>query len=182
LGQYCEVAPSPDIENNPELGRDFYLRFIMTAIERAISPNAAWYCWHASARQAMLVAVWNEAGAFVHQQIWVKSRSSSDLPGLHVGARTLPLRLDQEPEARRRTPTGGGYPSTVWEVPNAEIETNDHPTSKPNRLFAIPMQLHTSANDLCYEPFSGSGSQLGHRDHRQRRLIRRCSATLSAAS
>ena len=22
------------------------------------------------------------------------------------------------------------------------------------------MQLHTNANDLCYEPFSGSGSQL----------------------
>ena len=50
--------------------------------------------------------------------------------------------------------------STVWQVPNAEIESNEHLTSKPNRLFAIPMLLHTHANDLCYEPFSGSGSQL----------------------
>ena len=31
---------------------------------------------------------------------------------------------------------------------------------KPNRLAAIPMELHTRPDDLCYEPFSGSGSQL----------------------
>jgi DNA modification methylase len=45
-------------------------------------------------------------------------------------------------------------------VPNAEIESSEHPTSKPNRLFAIPMELHTRPDDLCYEPFSGNGSQL----------------------
>lgn len=66
-GQYREAAPSPDIESNSELGREFYLRFTMTAIERAIAPNAAWYCWRASARQAMLEVVWNEVGAFMHQ-------------------------------------------------------------------------------------------------------------------
>ena len=74
-GQHREAAPSPDIESNSEIDRDFYLLFITTAIERAIVPDAAWYCWHASARQAMLEAVWNEVGAFMHQQIiWVKSR------------------------------------------------------------------------------------------------------------
>ena len=45
-------------------GRSFYLAFYKVAIERAIAPNAAWYCWHASARQAMLEGVWNEVGAF----------------------------------------------------------------------------------------------------------------------
>ena len=45
-------------------------------------------------------------------------------------------------------------------MPNAEIESSEHPTSKPNRLFAIPMELHTRPDDLCFEPFSGSGSQL----------------------
>jgi len=64
----------------------------------------------------------------------------------------------QKPEVERKQE--GGYPSTVWEVTSSEIETNEHPTSKPNRLFAIPMELHTRANDLCFEPFSGSGSQL----------------------
>jgi DNA modification methylase len=45
-------------------------------------------------------------------------------------------------------------------VTNAEVESSEHPTSKPNRLFAIPMELHTRPDDLCYEPFSGGGSQL----------------------
>ena len=47
-----------------------------------------------------------------------------------------------------------GNPGTVWQVPNAEVESSDHPTSKPNKLFAIPMELHTRPGDLCYEPFS----------------------------
>jgi len=160
-GQYREAAPSPDIESNSEIGREFYLRFIMAAIERAIAPNAAWYCWHASARQAMLEAVWIEAGAFMHQQIiWVKSRpvlTYSIYMWSHEPCMFGWIK-GQKPEVERKQE--GGYPSTVWEVPSAEIESNEHPTCKPNRLFAIPMQLHTSANDLCYEPFSGSGSQL----------------------
>ena len=39
-------------------------------------------------------------------------------------------------------------------------ETTDHPTQKPVELFAIPIRQHTKKGDLCYEPFSGSGTQL----------------------
>ena len=56
--------------------------------------------------------------------------------------------------------TGGEFPTTVWEVPSSEVETDAHPTSKPCRLFTLPMEMHTEPGDLCYEPFSGSGSQL----------------------
>ncbi len=142
-------------------GRSFYLAFYKVAIERAIAPHAAWYCWHASKRQAMVESVWNEAGAFVHQQIiWSKSRpvlTYSVYMWQHEPCLFGWIR-GQKPEVERRHE--GGYPSTIWEVPSAEIETNEHPTSKPNRLFAIPMHMHTKPNDLCYEPFSGSGSQL----------------------
>ena len=56
-------------------GPDLYEGFIRAAIEHAIAPNAAWYCWHASRRQAMVEAVWEKCGAFVHQQIiWCKDR------------------------------------------------------------------------------------------------------------
>jgi DNA modification methylase len=160
-GQYREAAPSADIESNSDIGREFYRRFIMAAIECAIAPNAAWYCWHASARQSMLEGVWNEVGAFMHQQIiWVKSRPVLTYSVYMWGHEPCMFGWirGQKPEVERKQE--GGYPSTVWEVPSAEIETNEHPTSKPNRLFAIPMQLHTQPNDLCYEPFSGSGSQL----------------------
>jgi DNA modification methylase len=56
--------------------------------------------------------------------------------------------------------TAGEFPTTVWDVPNSEVEIDAHPTCKPCKLFALPMQLHTEPGDLCYEPFSGSGSQL----------------------
>jgi DNA modification methylase len=160
-GSYREAAPSPDIASSEEAGRGFYRKFIRVAIDAAIAPDAAWYCWHASRHQAMLEAVWNEIGAFVHQQIiWFKSRPvltysiymwshEPCLFGWMQGTKPLVERKQE-----------GGYPSTVWEVATAEIETNEHPTSKPNRLFAIPMLLHTRTGDLCYEPFSGSGSQL----------------------
>src|SRR5208337_4354361 len=160
-GQYREAAPSPDIESNSEIGREFYLRFIMAAIERAIAPNAAWYCWHASKRQAMLEAVWNEVGAFMHQQIlWVKSRpvlTYSVYMWQHEPCMFGWIK-GNKPEVRRGVE--GGYSSTVWAIPNSEAESKDHPTCKPNRLFAMPMLLHTMPGDLCYEPFSGSGSQL----------------------
>ena len=45
-------------------------------------------------------------------------------------------------------------------VPSSEVETDAHPTSKPCKLFALPMEMHTERGDICYEPFSGSGSQL----------------------
>jgi ParB-like chromosome segregation protein Spo0J len=56
-------------------GPELYEGFIKAAIEHAILPNAAWYCWHASRRQAMVEGVWEKFGAFVHQQIvWAKDR------------------------------------------------------------------------------------------------------------
>ena len=87
----------------------------------------------------MLEAVWNEVGAFAHQQIiWVKSRPVLTY-SVYMWAHEPCLFgwiKGQKPEVERRQE--GGYPSTVWEVPSAEIETNEHPTSKPNRLFAYP--------------------------------------------
>src|SRR6185295_19608373 len=52
------------------------------------------------------------------------------------------------------------YPTTVWSISSSEVTCTDHPTSKPPRLFAIPIELHTEPGDICYEPFSGSGSQM----------------------
>ena len=40
---------------------------------------------------------------------------------------------------------------------------------KPTEVFAIPMRIHTQPGDICFEPFSGSGSQIiaGERLHRR---------------
>ena len=142
-------------------GRSFYLSFYRAAVDHAIAPHAAWYCWHASKRQAMLESVWNEVGAFNHQQIiWFKSRPVLSF-SVYMWAHEPCLFgwvKGNKPEVKRQPE--GGWPSSVWAIPNHESESKDHPTCKPNRIFAIPMQMHTRPGDLCYEPFSGSGSQL----------------------
>jgi len=162
--QYAE-AGSADVSNDEEAGIALYSGFIDMAIKHAIDRNAPWYCWHASKRQAMVERIWNESGAYVHQQlIWVKSRAvltystylwkhEPCLFGWIKGGHPKIQRADVGRGA-------DGFPTTVWEVPSSEAETTAHPTCKPCRLFTLPMEMHTEPGDLCYEPFSGSGSQL----------------------
>jgi len=163
-GQYVE-AKSADVSNSEEIGIELYRGFIKMALEFAIVRNAAWYLWHASKRHSMVEKVWGEFGAFVHQQIiWVKSRPvltystylwrhEPCLFGWVKGENPKTLRSQVGAAADE-------FPTTVWEVPSSEVETDAHPTSKPCRLFSLPMELHTEPGDICYEPFSGSGSQL----------------------
>jgi len=162
--QYVE-AKSADVKNSEESGVELYRGFVRMAIRHAIAPNAAWYCWHASRRQMMLESIWNEFGAFVHQQIiWVKSRpvlTYSTYLWQHEPC-LFGWVKGQKPKTRRSQigATAGEFPTTVWEVASSEVETDAHPTSKPCRLFSLPMEMHTERGEICYEPFSGSGSQL----------------------
>lgn len=155
-GQYIEQKHWDDSSQGPQ----FYEAFMQVAIDVAIREDAAWYCWHASKRQAMLEACWTKFDVLHHQQIiWAKSRPvltrsillwahEPCLFGWRSGKRPLVNREDFE-----------GWPTTVWNIPSSEIETREHPTSKPVRVFSLPMELHTRQGDVCYEPFSGSGSQ-----------------------
>ena len=140
-------------------GPELYEGFIKAAIEHAILPNAAWYCWHASRRQAMVESVWEKFGAFVHQQIvWAKDR----------GILTRSYYLWQhEPcffgwlKGNKPPRVSDDYPSTIWNIPTVKVgEKTEHPTSKPIEVFALPMRQHTKPGEVCFEPFSGSGSQI----------------------
>ena len=163
-GQYLE-AKNADVKNAEEAGVELYRGFIAMALKHALVRNAAWYCWHASRRQMMLESIWNEFGAFVHQQlIWVKSRpvlTYSTYLWQHEPCLFGWIRGDKPKTLRSQVgATADEFPTTVWEIPSSEVETTAHPTSKPCRLFSLPMEMHTERGDLCYEPFSGSGSQL----------------------
>jgi DNA modification methylase len=140
-------------------GAELYDGFIAAAVAEAITENAAWYCWHASRRQAMLEACWEKAGAFVHQQIiWVKDRGV--LTRSHYLWKHEPCfmgwrRPNRPPKVAEET-----LPST-WALPSfAKDDRPDHPTPKPLDAFGIPMRQHVARGGLCYEPFSGSGSQI----------------------
>ena len=145
--------------DSPELGEKLYDAFVGLAVRCAITENAAWYCWHASRKQALLESVWEKHGAFVHQQIiWVKDRP--------ILTRSWYM-WQHEPcffgwrKGKKPKRVAEDYPPSVWQFPTqAPGETTDHPTQKQVELFAIPMRQHTEKGDICYEPFSGSGTQL----------------------
>ncbi|MCB8922997.1 MAG: site-specific DNA-methyltransferase [Ardenticatenaceae bacterium] len=140
-------------------GEGLYDGFVKTAVEVAIAPNAAWYCWHASRNQALMEEVWQRYGAFVHQQIiWAKDRP--------VLTRSWYM-WQHEPcffgwvKGNKPPRVADDFPATVWVIPTiAPGQSTDHPTSKPLEVFEIPMRQHTRPGDVCYEPFSGSGSQI----------------------
>ena len=52
--------------------------------------------------------------------------------------------------------------NSVWEIDYDGLgrRSGDHPTQKPVEIFARPMRKHTQRGDSCFEPFSGSGTQL----------------------
>ena len=150
---------------------DLYDKFIAVAKAEAITEDAAWYCWHASKRQAMLEGVWEKHGAFVHQQIiWSKNRpvlTRSWYLWKHEPCLMGWIKGNKPPRRAKE------FLPSVWEMPTVSSATDaGHPTSKPVRLFAIPIEQHTRAGDVCYEPFSGSGSQLIASEQ----LKRRCCA------
>lgn len=140
-------------------GQELYDGFIEQAIAHAITEDAAWYCWHASCNQAMLEKVWENHGAFVHQQIiWMKDRP--------ILTRSWYM-WQHEPcffgwrRPHKPTRSAEDYLPSVWVFPTLPAgEKSVHPTSKPVELFSIPILQHCHRGDVVYEPFAGSGSQL----------------------
>lgn len=155
-GEYIEQPHWDDSSQGPQ----FYEAFMGVAIGHAITENSAWYCWHASRRQAMLEACWTKFDVLHHQQIiWAKSRpvlTRSIMLWAHEPC-LFGWRSGHKPRVNREG--FDRWPTTVWSIPSSEIETREHPTSKPVRVFTLPMELHTLPGEICYEPFSGSGSQ-----------------------
>ncbi len=142
---------------------DGFFRGVFTNVALVLGAHAPTYCWHAHKRQATIDRIWDEVGILNHQQIiWVKpvavfgrmfwhQRHEPCLMGWAKGSR---------PDYDRDQ---GLEHSTVWEVDwagKSRIIGNEHPTQKPVELFARPMRRHTKAGDVCFEPFSGSGSQI----------------------
>ncbi|MDH5528253.1 MAG: site-specific DNA-methyltransferase [Nitrospirota bacterium] len=147
-----------DIEDGEQFFRDLF----ETAIGH-LEDNAAWYCWHAHKRAALIEKVWAGLGVLNHQQIvWVKPtalHSYSFFPWRHE-----PCLMGWKQGNKPAHDGDNSHAVTsVWELDwegNTRPVGNEHPTQKPLEVFAIPMRKHTQPGDICYEPFSGSGSQL----------------------
>jgi DNA modification methylase len=126
----------------------------------ALDEHSAIYCWHADKRAPDFRRVWDKLGILMHQCIiWVKP--SSVLGHVFWHYRHEPCLMGWK-QGSKPAHDGGHDHNSVWDVDweGKARFTGSHPTTKPVELFARPIRKHTRPGDLCFEPFSGSGSQL----------------------
>jgi DNA modification methylase len=156
-----------DKQKSEPLG-PFYEAFLRRALA-VCEKDAGIYVWHASQRQVEVEQAMRNCGILVHQQIiWVKNKpvlTHSFYMWQHEPC-FFGWKQGNKP---KRNP--GDFPTTVWQVdvpilPGAESR---HPTEKPLELFGTPILLHTQPGDICYEPFSGSGTHLCAAENTERR-------------
>ena len=161
--------------------RGFFKGFLTVGLAHA-DQDVAIYMWHADRRFVLISEIFNELDILLHQHIiWVKPctiLTFSVYPWRHEPC-IFGWRRGSKPffrPSRKRIgtvwvvgllrsgdPESPEYYSDLWEVDWEGKKRNnglDHPTVKPTEVFAIPMRVHTKPGDICYEPFSGSGSQI----------------------
>jgi DNA modification methylase len=145
--------------------QDFLESAFRSAVDLALTDNAAWYLWHAHLTQGFFAAAAAAANVVLHRQIiWVK-------PVLLLGRGQYHWKHEpcfmgwveghQPPDyglgAGERTQT------TVWEVDSistSERRTLNVSTPKPVGLFKIPITKHLKLNEIAFDGFAGSGPQM----------------------
>jgi DNA modification methylase len=145
------------MENDTGTGehlQDFLESVFSVALPHLIE-NAAWYIWHAQMTQGFFAAAAAAADLLIHRQIiWVK-------PSLIMGHGHYHWRHELCFYGWRRGNQarwfGDRKQDTVWEI--GRDSEGIHPTQKPVELFRRPMRFNTELQDICYEPFTGSGTQ-----------------------
>lgn len=149
------------IDNDEKTGADIqpFLEAMFHAAAPALELNAAWYLWHAQMTQGFFAAAAAAANLVLHRQIiWVK-------PSLLFGFGDYHWRHELcfygWVKGNRPPFYGERNQTTIWEFGNeTSAAKRCHPTQKPVQIFQIPMGNHTRPSEVCYEPFSGSGSQI----------------------
>jgi DNA modification methylase len=125
-----------------------------------LKDNAAWYLWHAQLSQGFFAAA-AAAQLLIHRQIiWVKPHFVFGRGDYHWQHE---LCFYGWVKGNRPPFYGQKNQSSVWHLAEgggAIRKDQNHPTQKPVELFAIPLRNHTMPDEICYEPFAGSGSQL----------------------
>jgi DNA modification methylase len=136
-----------------------FLDKIFVATLPKLEPRSPIYMWHAHVQQPTIAAVFERHGLLLHQVIvWVKP--TAVFGHSYYRWRHEPCAFGWKQGDKPQH--GIGQLDTVWEADwdgKARISTF-HPTSKPTRLFEIPIEQHTQVGDIVLEPFCGSGSQI----------------------
>ena len=142
---------------------------VLRAAFDVTTDGAAFYQWYASQNHTPIERAWADVGLLFHQQlIWVKSNPvltrkhflQSHEPCFYGWKKCNQGLMARPPNNER----------TVWQI--SKEYDGIHPTQKPLEIFERPIGYHTKQGEVCYEPFSGSGSQIIAAE----RMGRRCFA------
>lgn len=185
---WSNVYHEVDIPDAKEFIKSFYKVGL-----KYIKDNSALYLWHASKRKGMIEEVCDELKLLIHQQIiWVKPcaiLTYSFYSWRHEPCLLMWVRGNKPPYKPKNKsigsvwtidliksgdPTKPEYYTDLWELDWEGKKRNtgiNHPTVKPTEVFAIPMRVHTSSGEICYEPFCGSGSQIIAGERLNRRVF-----------
>jgi len=147
-----------DIEND-DLDGEKLQEFLESTIRAALSSlrdNCAFYLWHPMLTQGTFFAAAAAADILIHRQIiWQKPSmvfGRGDYHWQHELCFYGWRRGNRPPFYGQRNQT------TLWAV--GRETSKEHPTAKPVDLWKPPIENHTKAGEVIYEPFSGSGSQI----------------------
>lgn len=192
--EWAELYQESDIADKPQ-----FLLNVFNAWMPWLRLNAAWIVWHAVKNQAMFEQVLNTLGVIVHQQIiWSKPVAVISYSKYYYRHEPAFFGWVEGHVPYMRDNFFAGKNSTVWEAwfdggrgldevlafveeggtlwavdfaGKKRPSKNMHPTEKPIELFARAMRNHTRAGEVCFEPFSGSGSQILAGEKAGRRVI-----------
>ncbi len=171
-GQYTDHDAWDHFADRTEFEQ--FLGDAFSAASAHLTPDAAWYTWHASATVTSFLAAWTRVGVRYHQTVvWIKPAAvlGFSLWNWAYEPCLVGWRQGHKPPVYQ---VSGEY-RNVWECDwegKARCTDGAHPTQKPVRLFELPMQKHTRPGQICLEAFCGSGSQIIAAE----RLGRRCFA------
>ncbi len=168
-------ANRPDVKDkhwddyvDPDKASDFFSLFMGVALPH-LEEYAAIYQWHASSRQMLVQAAWEQNSVHVHQTIiWVKARPV--LTRCHYMWQFEPAFYGwKKGKSPKLKPPANSR--NVWEIDQQGEQDGIHPTQKPVELFRRPLQFHTKPGGLAYEPFSGSGTAIIAAENTGRRVF-----------
>ena len=150
------------IENDEMSDEDFYawLLTVARAIDSAIASGASIYLCHGDTDRKSIPFIdifrdldWKRSSTI----IWVKQAASMGWQDYRSQHECLSYGWKQGAEHYF---TDDRSQTTVWEIKRDAQASYKHPTQKPVELFEKAIGNSTKAQDLVYEPFSGSGTTL----------------------
>jgi DNA modification methylase len=161
-----------------------FMRGFLTQALKVLDKCSAMYIWHAFKRYSLIEKVCHELGILVHQQIiwdkpcpvasfsfyawkhepcilcWKKGGKPRYVAQMKNIASVWHIEYLSKDGEKMYEPINDLWPKD-WEgkkrSPSVKL---NHPTPKPVGLFTLPMRLSTHPGDICYEPFSGSGTHI----------------------